>query len=156
MRLLSVLLSLGLLIIALSCSAGGGDQYLTPIPEATLSAYKFGAPVQTRLDAAIAGRKLLLPLRVKPIGTPQIVPEERLTLEAAYRRIGHTEAQYAGRPKDLPVWLVIFEGQWQLIPPDPGHAATLPAPYHGCVYSLFAAGDGEMISGGDVACPAKP
>ncbi len=155
MRLLLIFLSLTISILAAGCSLYQDTAYLTPVPEATLDAYRIGAPVETRLEAAIAGRKLLSGLRTAPVGAPAVVSAERTTLEEAYQRIAWNDPRYDHWPRGTSVWLVIFEGDWRLIPDDPTPTTPLPAAYHACVYSLFAAQDGKPISGGDIECPPK-
>lgn len=156
MRVLFGLFFMSSMMLLAGCSALESTAYLTPIPDATLQSYKFGAPIESRLEAVIVGRKMLCVLHSCNIGTPKVISADEMSFEDANKRIGRTDAHYDYWPRDIGVWLVIFEGEWQLIPPDPTHTATLPAPAHGCEFSLFAAKNGESIAGGDVKCPTKP
>jgi len=128
----------------------------TSIPEATLPAYRHGSPIANQQVAMSAARLSLEQSRLRYINTPKVVFVEQLKLEDAHKRVAQPGVIVSeDRPGDTMVWLVIFEGEWQIVPPDPGHTAT-PAPStHGCMYVMMNASDGGRAEVGGVACASK-
>jgi hypothetical protein len=128
----------------------------TSIPEATLPAYRPGSPVGNQQVAVSAARVSLQQSRLRYIHTPKVVSVEQLKLEDARKRVAQPGVIVSeDRLGDTMVWLVIFEGEWQIVPPDPGHTAT-PAPStHGCVYVIMNASDGGRTEVSGVACASK-
>jgi hypothetical protein len=55
-------------------------------------------------------------------------------------------------PANTPVWLIIFEGEWQLHPPFPEQTATLPAPFHGCQFVWFTVNGNGYSATGNIDC----
>ena len=157
------LAAVSLLVLATACSRparatpGAEDTtYLTPIPEATLVAFQAGAPIETRLQAAIAARASLGSTRLSFAAEPKVVSVEELNLAEAHQRVTQPGVTtYEDRPAEARVWLVFFESDWQVIPPDPGHTVTPPPPAHGCVYVLLQASDAGRTEVGTIACPAS-
>ena len=72
------------------------------------------------------------------------------------RRIGLGDGEYETRPRETMVWLMIFEGRWELTPLGSPSATNRPAIYEGCLFTVFAARDGGFISLGDSTCPPPP
>lgn len=83
-----------------------------------------------------------------------IVSVEKMSLEEAYSntaQAGVIHDEY--KPKDMLVWLVVFEGDYQIIQPDPEHTLTPPPPVHGCSFVIL---DPENSSGSEIGtmeCP---
>lgn len=154
MRFLSRLLHSSLLILVAGCSAPKDTSHLAPTPDVTLGTYQPGSPVETRTDAITVASKLFEDKGgIKWIESPQTIFTEEMSYAQAEERIGVGETQYDLWAPETKVWLVAFKGQWQLIPLDPTQADPRPLSYEGCVFSLFTARDGELISMGDYACP---
>ncbi|GAB4580796.1 MAG: hypothetical protein Fur0022_35380 [Anaerolineales bacterium] len=133
-----------------SCTQAEDTTYLTPIPQATLLAYPESTPIQTKLQAVISARLLLLEIRIEFAEPPRVLSVEQVSLEEAHRQteiIGHSTSE--GRPGNTEVWLVLFEGDYQIIPPDPEH--TPVAPTHGCAYVIIDVKTGQR-EGGTVEC----
>jgi hypothetical protein len=61
----------------------------------------------------------------------------------AQQRIGVGEGQYNLWSRETRVWLVVFKGQWT------------PVSYEGCLFLLFTAREGELMSMGDAICPTN-
>jgi len=128
----------------------------TLIPEATLPAYRPGAPIANPQEVVNIARVSLEQSRLRYVNTPKVVSVEQLKLQDARKRVAQPGVIVSeDRPGDTIVWLVIFEGEWQIIPPDPGHAATPAPPVHGCTYVIMNASDGGQAEVGGVACAAK-
>ena len=158
MRNLLILLVMSVGLLSMGCSTTKESVYLTPVTEATLSAYKVGAPVTSKLDAVIVARIWMEGLRKVSVGDPQVVYAEKISLAEANQKIGWISTTSGNQPEGSKVWLVIFEGEWQLmfpIPDEQGVMPTLEPPSHGCEFSLFAADDGGSIAGGDITCPSE-
>jgi len=134
--------TLGTLFIAQSCGnlvnqatlAGTEDAYyLTPIPEGTIESFQEGTPVVTKLQAVIAARAYLRSTRLYFQETPRVIFVQ----------------------EDPPgAWQVVFEGDYQVIGPDPEHTVTPPAPKHGCVLLEFEAKGGQGLRVKTVECSA--
>ncbi len=141
-------LLMGAVVFSAGCSSENEIAYLTPLPEATITAYQLAYPIRTNLDAAIAARRNIDTTRISPVGSPKAISVEHMTLAEAAARIPQLYTR--DHPADAKVWLVIFQGKWELLPPEA--AAPLPA-YDGCVGSLFFGDEPGFMVTGDMACP---
>ncbi len=150
-QILSGLVLVGCLISSGGCSAPADNAYLTPISDATIAAYRPGPSVRTKLDAVLVGRLQISSTRLDQVSTPRAIFVQEMTFAEANRKV--TEPLPQSNPMDSKVWLVIFQGTWQLMPPDPTHTVTPPPPYYGCVYALFYAEHAEPIADGGTSCP---
>ena len=114
-------------VLVTACTSHNDTTYLTPIPQATWQAYQRGSPVNTKLEAVIAARSSFyfhLQAVTEPI--PSFV--EKMTHENAYTAVLHRPRDYPdSRPKNMKVWIVLFEGDWQVLSPPPADEAT-PSP----------------------------
>jgi hypothetical protein len=154
MRYLSKLLLSSLLILTVGCSAPKATSHVTPTLVATLESYQPGSPVETTTDAIIvAGTLFEEKGGAQWIEPPQPVFVEEMSYAAAVERLGVGEGEYNLWPPEARVWLVVFKGQWELVPLDPTQANPEPVRYEGCGFTLFTARDGEWISMGDATCP---
>jgi len=147
-------LLLGLLIVLWSCTAPEDTSDLTPLPTATLLATQAAERIATRLQAVTAARAMLDTTRLHFTGEPQVLAADELSLKEARTRLGQAGNSAAeGRPEDTTVWLVIFEGDWQVIPPDPDHNITPEPLFHGCVFAMIDADETGWREVATVACP---
>jgi hypothetical protein len=128
------------------------QRYLTPIPEATLAAYRSDMPITNRLEAVIAAQMFVKTTRLEYEETPGVVSVDELTLDDAHQNVrdpqpGNSYSEY--RPGNTKVWLVMLEGDYRILPPDSDYT---PEPFsHGCVYVIVDKdGGGEMTT---TACP---
>lgn len=96
-----------------------GKSYLTPIPQATLDAYRSGQPVRTRQQAVIAAQQDIFMFHKDWESRPAAIFAERMDYEAALQFFEQPESSYFYDPTPLntPVWLVVFEGEWRHIAP---------------------------------------
>ncbi len=128
--------------------------YLTPIPEATLRAFRSDSPIESKLQAVIAARVNLESTRLRFSEPPQVVSVEAMSLKLAHQRAAQPGVStYEERPGDTQVWLVILEGEWQVFPPDPFHTVTPPPPVHGCTYVIIDQQDSARTEIGGIGCP---
>lgn len=146
------LLFLILLVLSSSCSVAEDKTYLTPITEATYRAANWDEPVKTKLQAVVVARAMLDTTRLRYTEEPRVISVDELRLDDAEKRIA-VPGVFASedRPGDTKVWFVLFEGDWQIIPPDPYHNITPEPPFHGCVFVMFeankSAGEGRDTIG---------
>jgi len=128
----------------------------TPTPAAVPTLDQPSDLVVTELDAITLGRKLFEEKGgIQWIEAPTIVLANEMLYTDAVKLLGEGVAQYEIWPRETKVWLVVFKGQYQLIPLDPNQANPQPLNYEGCVFSLFTAVKGEWMAGGDFVCPAN-
>ncbi|HLO16143.1 MAG TPA: hypothetical protein VK206_15020 [Anaerolineales bacterium] len=136
-----LLLALVLLMITILVVASGlifstnDNTYLTPIPESTWSAYRGNMPINSKLDAVIAARAQLATTRLQfTKGEPKPILAEKMTLSESKERVPKDPSEvysYEDRPENTKVWLIVFEGQWQILPPGSNDLLPLEA---GCIY----------------------
>ncbi len=87
------------------------------------------------------------------IDAPTTILAKEMIYTEAVKWLGEGVAQYDLWPRETKVWLVVFKGQWQLMPLDPNQADPQPLNYEGCVFSLFTVRNGEWMAMGDFVCP---
>ena len=107
------------------------------------------------MDAVIHARLSLDTTRLSSTEEPKVVLAEEMRLEDAGRRVARRGSPvYEGRPADTKVWLVLFEGDWQVTgpPPDPEHPITPESPSHGCVYVIIDVNQGGQGEIGTTEC----
>jgi hypothetical protein len=114
---------------------------------ATVEAWHPG-PVKSKLQAVIAAQIALGATRLHYAQPPQAIFVEQVASPEGQRRIRSIDARPAAD-----AWLVIFEGDYQIIgpamPATPSAATPTPIPYvHGCVFVLLSAVDGMFIQAG--------
>jgi len=140
------ILTTAILLLGCSTSAGQGSPtedtaYLTPIPKETLQAYQWDTPVRNKMDAVILARLSLDTTRLSYTAEPKVVLAEEMRFEDARRRVAQRGVinTFEERSGDAKVWLVLFEGDWQISgpPPDPENPITPEPPSHGCVYVII-------------------
>ena len=139
-------------ILLTGCSTFAGQgaatedtAYMTPIPKETLQAYQWDTPVRNKMDAVILARLSLDTTRLSYMETPKVLSVEEMSLADARKRVAQPGVfkTYEEGSGDAKVWLVLFEGDWQMtggpLPdPDPEHPETPGPPSHGCVYVIIA------------------
>jgi hypothetical protein len=144
------------LVILPGCFSGEDTSYLTPIPEATLAAYQSESPIENKLQAVIAAQRVLQTTRLDYQEEPVVVSVDEMRLEKAHQSVQQLQPGdyfYEDRPDDTKVWLVMFEGMWRIIPPDPEHTYT-PEPFsYGCIYVIIDRDNRSEM--GTIACPDR-
>jgi hypothetical protein len=159
LRSTSIFSALGTVVVAdcligLAGCAGLASGTATPdnlalpitIPAGTVQAWHSG-PIETRLQAAIAAQAALCTTRLYYAKSPPIVLVERMGLPEAQRRVATNDGPTSG----IDVWLVIFEGNYQIYPP----VSPTPIPsVHGCAFVMLdAAGGAPVQAGTKTTCP---
>jgi hypothetical protein len=137
-----------------ACGASEDTTYLTPIPQSTLSAYREVYPIETQLEAVIAARAHLGASRAQFVEEPKVLLVEQMTLAEADKRIAPSGPSVIQPSQgETPVWLIIFEGDWQVFPPDPSHTVTPPPPRHGCSYVVVGVTESHYAEVDRPSCP---
>ena len=142
--LTAAILMVGCSTFAKQGTATEDAAYLTQIPRETLQAYQFGSPIEDKMEAVIIAWLSLDTTRLSYTETPKVISAEAVRFEDArswvaqpgiFHMIGNTE----DIPGDTKVWLVLFEGDWQISgpPADPEHPITPEPGLHGCVYVII-------------------
>ncbi len=86
---------------------------------------------------------------------PSAVLTKEMSYADAVKWIGVGDGEYDLWPQETRVWFVVFKGRWLVTPLDPTQTNPTPLNYEGCIFSVFTARDGELISLGDSVCPAN-
>jgi hypothetical protein len=145
-----------LLLLTASCSLTKDVSYLTPTLTATSTLDQPSDLVVTEVDAITLGGKLFEEKGgIQWIDAPTTILAKEMPYMEAVKLLGEGIAQYDLWLRETKVWLVVFKGQYQLIPLDPNQENPQPLNYEGCVFSLFTAKNGEWMAGGDFVCPAN-
>ncbi len=154
MRLLYGFLFSCLLVFITGCTVPEGSSRLEPAVDTTAGLYQPRSLVETKFDAiTVAGKLFEEKGRLKWTESPNAVLTEEMSYADAVKWIGVGEGEYDLWPQETRVWFVVFKGRWLLAPLDSTQTNPVPLPYEGCIFSLFTARDGELISMGDSACP---
>jgi hypothetical protein len=156
MRFLPKFLLSILFFLTASCSATKDVTNLTPTLAVIPTLDQPSDLVVTERDAITLGGKLFEEKGgIQWIDAPTTVLAKEMLYTEAVKLLGEGVAQYDLWPRETKVWLVVFKGQYQLIPLDPNQENPQPLNYEGCVFSLFTAEKGEWMAGGDFVCPAN-
>jgi hypothetical protein len=143
-------------MLAAGCSAPDLATVAASSPEPAAAVYLLGSPVESPAEAAAAGSQILETAGgVTWIEGPRTVLAESMSYEEAVARVGIGGGEYDRWSPQTPVWLVIFQGSWDLVPLDPSQTSPPPVRYEGCVLTVFTAADGTMMSMGDAVCPTS-
>src|SRR3990170_8940299 len=91
------------------------------------------------MDAVILARLSLDTTRLSFTEEPKVVLAEKMRLEDARKHIVQPGVinTYEDTSGDAKVWLVLFEGEWQITGPPPEHPVTPEPASHGCVYVII-------------------
>lgn len=124
--------------------------YLTPVPQATLDAYRSGQPVKTRLESVIAAQTGIMTFHTDWVGKPTAIYAEAMVYKEAIRRTEQpgSTTYYDPTPPDKLVWLVVFEGMVTIT----GPLGTANPTISGCTYSVLDAKDGMGMIAGTLSC----
>ena len=129
--------------------------YLTPIPQNTLDATVITPPIATKPQAVIAARKEMGTTRLEFSEPPIVVTVEEMHPADVIHLSGFPENTTNPLPADSEVWLVIFEGDYRINPPDPMHTFTPEPPVQGCAAVIIIASSALPYGTGTIACPTS-
>ena len=157
MRFLCSLLLSSVLVLEAGCSAPPTITYLAPDPQPTPLKVPPASLVVTNADAVNVARNVLEKAGTRWLEPPTARVVEQMSYVEARRRVQVLgEADDALWPQDTPLWLVVLQGRWRLLPYGQTQGAPAPEIYQGCGYVLFTARDGTFVAAGDTPCPAQP
>jgi hypothetical protein len=107
----------------------------------------------TESRAVEYARSMIGTTRLEVLGDMQIRLAQRLMrvdadlfLDRPAERVG------SGAPENEDVWLVIFEGDYQVAAPGPTSADSPEPPVHGCIFAIFNVRDGGYARAGARPC----
>lgn len=147
--ILTVLIALLLMSSLSSCSIVFPETedtaYLTPIPEETLWLIPVEKPIRHRFDATVAARQAIATTRIHPEEPLHVIYVEKQSFGDAAKRLNKP----VDRSADLEVWLVVFKGKIQIVPPM--SEPTPGAGDVGCAYAIIDS-EGNSYSMGTVSC----
>lgn len=104
-----LILTLGSQGCILSPKPSEDSSFLQPIPEATLQAFEYGQPIQTRLLAVIAARREMQANAIKDPLSSLVVSVEQMKYGTALSRVENNLNQMIQEhPHNMNVWLVVF------------------------------------------------
>jgi hypothetical protein len=132
------------------CSQRLDPALQTPITRQTLDAFQPPPTIQNQQQAAIAALRELTTSRLEYLQPPMVISAYKTTLKHAMKIMATKREKYMYiPPENYPVWLVIFEGEFRIVPPGPD---STPGPYsHRCVWVMIGA---EKDQGGAVKSAA--
>ncbi|MFN8411717.1 MAG: hypothetical protein U0Z26_04965 [Anaerolineales bacterium] len=144
MKFLYQLFLVSILFVTAGCS----------VSQNTSTVDSSGPLVKTNFDAVKVGNQILTGKGgIIWKEAPKVVMVQEMSYEEANGWIGLGFAEYDRWPAETRVWLVVFNGRWQLLsmgsPQNPPQLFS----YEGCIFSLFTANDGEIMQIGDAVCP---
>jgi hypothetical protein len=84
------------------------------------------------------------------------VSVEEMDLGDANRAAGFPEPSTNDLSSDTNAWLIIFEGDFRIVPPDPMHTYTPEPAGHGCMAVIIIANSALPSGAGTVNCPTEP
>ena len=148
---ISLLLALNILAIAIFAislsliSKTEDTTYLTPIPESTWSAYRQHGSINNKLEAVLVATQELHNWRlVFTQGDPKVVSAEKKDLAYGEKLLGYPH--FPDETHEITqAWLVVFEGQWQILPPMSNDLLPLET---GCINVVF---DANYRGGADIS-----
>ena len=154
--LVAMIGSIFLVNCLISTETPESNVYLTPIPKSTWEAYREKRPLNTKYDAVLEATQYIYYSRMTfTQSPPRVVFAEEMTLVDAKNLIPKDPGEvysYEDRPDDTKVWLVIFEGSWQIAPPD-GDLLPLES---GCIYTIIDANQMSHNQGRTAKCQPVP
>ncbi len=149
-----LLLLAGTLLLAAGCSAPVTPAYVATTPASAPAANIPTSLLASRSDAIARGVDWTQTEGFRWLASPRPVFVEPMTHEQARKYLPAMGDSPLDSP-ERPVWLVVYQGQWQLLPYGQTQGAPAPTIYDGCVFVLLAAQDGSILAGGDAVCPGQ-
>jgi hypothetical protein len=142
-----------ILALALVGCAGGADPgpLFTPVTQATLDAFQYGQPIARADQAVVAARLALGTTRIHFAAPPWPISVESMTYAEARQRL--ERPGHARHPDSMAVWLVIFEGDYQIV--GPMEQPTPGAEGRRCAYALIRDRDGGSLQMGTIDCDVQ-
>jgi hypothetical protein len=109
--------------------------------------------IATESQAVDYARSMLFTTRIENIDDLEFISAEKMSRADAEELVSQPSGHFQSGPTgDAQVWLVVFEGDYRIAPPDPDHTYTPEPLTHGCVFSIFDAVDGDFMQMGTQPC----
>ena len=148
---------LGLIIICLTCTSclaitdsTEDKTYLTPVPEATLYAFRYDHPIETKLQAVIAGQRGIGTTHINWLESPQVVFVKRTFYKEVIERLEESESETYHDPisPEISVWFVVFKGKLSITQPT----GKTTEPGNLCAFVIINPENGEGYRYGSRNC----
>ncbi|HSB67552.1 MAG TPA: hypothetical protein VLD65_13325 [Anaerolineales bacterium] len=130
--------------------------YLTPIPQSTLDSFVMTPPITSKMQAVIIARRELSTTRLEFTAPPGVISVEEMSLADAIRVTGFPSSSTNDLIGDTRAWLVVFEGDYRIVPPDPMHTYTPEPAGHGCAAVIVMVSSALPGGAGTLNCPTEP
>ena len=129
--------------------------YLTPIPQSTLDAFVITPPITSKMQAVLMARRELGTTRLEFTEPPSVVSVDEMDLADANRAAGFPQSSTNDLSGDTNAWLIIFEGDFRIVPPDPMHTYTPEPAGPGCAAVIIITSNGMSSGIGTLDCPTS-
>ena len=140
------------LILTAGCSAVPTNPASGPSPQETPATNAPGYAVATNAEAVNVGLRMVEATDTRWLEPPKALVIQQMSLAEAHKAIPLL-SEGGPLPPETRVWLLVYQGRWQLGATGQTEGAPSPAIYEGCGFLLFTARDPAPIAGGDAACP---
>jgi len=150
-------ITLGLLILLLVGSSCRGifdstedKTYLTPVPEATLRAFRFDQPIETKLEAVITSQRQIETTHINLLEPPQVIFVKWMDYREVIERLeeSETESQSNTISPEAAVWFVVFKGKMSITQP----LGKTTEPGNLCAFAIINPESGEGYRYGTRNC----
>jgi hypothetical protein len=150
-------ITLGLLIFLLvgsSCRAiidsTEDKTYLTPVPRATLDAFQYDQPIETKLQAVIASQRRIETTHINWLESPQVILVKRMFYKEVIERLEESENETFHDPisPEVSVWFVVFKGKMSITEP----LGKTTEPGNLCAFAIINPENGEGYRYGSRNC----
>lgn len=148
---------LGLSIICLICTScepiidsTEDKTYLTPVPVATLYAFRYDHPIETKLQAVIAGQRGIGTTHINWLESPQVILAKRMDYKEVSERLEESETETfdPSLSPDASVWFVVFKGKMSITQP----LGKTTEPGISCAFAIINPENGEGYMYGSRNC----
>src|SRR5512140_2479131 len=149
MRCLYAVLLAAVLIVATGCSAP--PAVASPVPtensgRAASPATLAAPPAGGNSEAVNTALSIYERDGTRWLEPPQAVYVKQMSYAEVHKLVPmHTDPQESGRDAGTQMWMVVFRGQWRLLPYGQTQGAPAPTVYQGCTFVVFTAAAGEVV-----------
>ena len=156
MRSLYALFLTGALILATGCSAPRSVSVSTPVENAAPAAPAGGPALTGNSEAVSVALRIYEREGTRWLEPPQAVYVEQMSYADVHKMLPMSgDPQESGWAAETLMWMVVFRGQWRLLPYGQTQGAPAPTIYKGCTFVVFTAAADEVIMAGDTPCPGQ-
>jgi len=124
--------------------------YLTPVPEATLHAFRFDQPIETKLQAVIASQRSIETTHINWLEPPQVIFVKSMHYKEVIERLeeAETESHSVTVSPEAVVWFVVFKGKMSITEP----LGKTTEPGVSCAFAILNPENGDGYRYGSRNC----